>query len=211
MRPLLGCFAVCAIMLAVPVQGQEDNTFFNGKDLSNFEGLTQYWSVKDGAIVGSTEPDGLKFNTFLCSKKPYKDFELSFKVRLKGKGPNSGVQIRSELVDKKNFAVWGPQCDMGEGWWGSLFGEHFGGEKKGDHRMLKAADKEAVGKVLKKEDFNDYSIRAAGKRVTIKVNGVTTVDEEFPILPESGIIAFQIHGGGPMEVTFKDVRFKEIK
>ena len=41
------------------------------------------------------------FNTFLCSKKKYKDFELSFKVRLKdGKG-NSGVQIRSKVFDPK--------------------------------------------------------------------------------------------------------------
>src|SRR5438105_13955445 len=68
--------------------------FFNGKDLEGWEGLSQYWSVKDGAIVGSTFPKGLSFNTFLCSKNKYTDFELQFKVRLRGQGwsGNSGVQ-----------------------------------------------------------------------------------------------------------------------
>src|SRR5262245_17470490 len=78
-----------------------DASFFNGKDLEGWEGLSQYWSVKDGAIVGSTFPNGLKFNTFLCSKKKYTDFELQFQVRLRGKGwsGNSGVQIRSKIRD----------------------------------------------------------------------------------------------------------------
>ncbi len=210
MRTMLGLLAI-AVVLSTPAQGDDAPPFFNGKNLDNFDRLPQHWSVKDGAIVGSSQPDGLKFNTFLCTRKVYGDFELSFKVRLRGKGANSGVQIRSVLMDPMNFAVWGPQCDMGEGWWGSLFGEHFGGKKKGDHQMLKAADKEAVNKVLKKDDFNDYSIRAVGKKVTIKVNGVATVDDEFPVLPESGVIAFQLHGGGPMEVVFKDIVFKEIK
>src|SRR5579862_3878284 len=72
--------------------------FFNGKSLDGWEGLKEYWQVKDGAIVGAT-PDGLKFNTFLCSTKKYKDFELKFQVRLAGKDwtGNSGVQIRSEV------------------------------------------------------------------------------------------------------------------
>src|SRR5437870_2284478 len=72
-----------------------DEGFFNGKDFEGWEGLMEYWSVRDGAIVGKAPPDGLRFNTFLCSKKRYKDFELSLQVRIKdGKG-NSGVQFRS--------------------------------------------------------------------------------------------------------------------
>lgn len=166
--------------------------------------IKDYWSVKDGAIVGSSEATGgLKFNTFLCSKKKYKDFELKFQVRLKGGKGNSGVQIRSELFDMKNFAVKGPQCEMGDIYWGSLYGENFGG-------MMKQAPKEVVAKVLKKDDFNDYYIKAVGKKITIKLNGEITVDDEFPKAPDEGIIAWQMHSGGAMEVTFKNIEFKDL-
>lgn len=197
----LGLAVFCAIG---SIRADEGKEFFNGQNLEGWQGLERYWSVKDGAIVGSTEPSGITFNTFLCSKKQYGDFELSFKVRLKGGKGNSGVQIRSEIFDKEKFAVKGPQCDIGDVYWGSLYGEHFGG-------MMKAADKETVTRVLKKDDFNDYYIKCVGKHVTIKINGAVTVDQEFPNLPPTGIIAWQLHSGGPMEVVFKDIRFKELK
>jgi len=179
--------------------------FFNGRDLSGWEGLTdKYWSAKEGAIVGYTKEDP-KFNTFLCTKKKYKDFELSFAVRLKDGTGNSGVQIRSEVFDPAKFRVKGPQCDIGKGYWGSLYGEGFGG-------MMKAASPDLIKKVVKDADFNDYSIKCVGKHVTIKVNGETMVDGDFPKMPDEGIIALQLHAGYPtMEVIFKDVRFKEIK
>jgi hypothetical protein len=182
------------------------SSFFNGKDLEGWEGLKAHWRVKDGALVGSTFPDGGKFNTFLCSKKKYRDFQLSFRVRLTGKGwgGNSGVQIRSEIFDREHFAVKGPQCDMGEVYWGSLYGEHFGG-------MMEQAPTDVVKRVLKPDDFNDYSIKCVGKHVTIKLNGETTVDDDFPKMPDEGIIAWQLHTGYPsMEVTFKDIHFKDL-
>jgi hypothetical protein len=206
---LLGLAGVLTLLSGGPVHSDEDkgtSAFFNGQDFTGWEGLTdKYWSVKDGAIVGSTLPKGINFNTFLCSKKKYKDFELSFKVKLIGKGwaGNSGVQIRSKIANKKTYAVAGPQADMGEGYWGSLYGELFGG-------MMKAAPREKVNKVLKVNDFNDYYIKCVGKHVTIKVNDVTTVDADFKKMPEDGIIAFQMHGGKGMEVTFKDIKFKDL-
>jgi hypothetical protein len=200
-RLLLPLMLFCAPALAddAPARG-----FFDGKSLDGWEGMPQYWSVKDGAIVGSTEPKGINFNTFLCSKKKFKDFELSFQIRLKeGKG-NSGVQIRSEIFDSKRFAVKGPQCDIGEGYWGSLYGEEIGG-------MMKASTKEMIAKAVKPTDFNDYKIRCVGQHVTITINGTTMVDGEFPKMMPEGIIAFQIHGGGPMEVTYRNFQFHEIK
>jgi hypothetical protein len=175
---------------------------FLPKDLTGWEGLMEYWSYKDGALVGST-PQGLKFNTFLCSKKKFGDFELQFQIRLKGGQGNSGVQIRSEVFDPKHFAVKGPQCDIGAQYWGSLYGEHFGG-------MMKASDPKLVSKVLKKDDFNDYYIKCVGDHVTIKLNGETTVDGDFPKMPKDGIIAWQLHAGGPMEVTFRNIQFKDL-
>ncbi len=182
-------------------QGGDGDAFFNGKDLTGWEGLTQYWTVKDGALIGSS-PDGLKFNTFLCSKQKYGDFELQFQIRLKGGKGNSGVQIRSAILNPKQFSVKGPQADIGAGYWGSLYGEAFGG-------MMKAAAKETQ-KVVKADDFNDYYIKCVGKHVTIKINGVTTVDDDFAKAPDEGIIAWQLHAGGPMEVTFRNIQFKNL-
>ena len=173
---------------------------FNGKNFDGWEGLLDdYWSIKDGAIVGNTAK-GLDFNTFLCTKAKYADFEMSFQVKL-GKGGNSGVQIRSHIHNPQTFAVTGPQCDMGGDYWGSLYGENFGG-------MMKATPAELVKKVLKEDDFNDYYIKCVGKHVTIKLNGQTTVDEDFPTLPASGIIALQLHGGPPFDVIFRNIQFK---
>src|SRR5262249_51692595 len=158
--------------------------------------------VKDGALVGYT-PQDPGHNTFLCSKKKYGDFELRFKIRLKDGVGNSGVQIRSRIADRDKFTVSGPQADIGAGYWGSLYGENFGG-------MMKEAPRDRVNKVLKKDDFNNYYIKCVGKHVTIRVNNVTTVDDDFPKMPAEGIIAFQLHAGGPMEVTFRNIRFTEL-
>ena len=83
------------------------NDFFNGKTLDGWEGLPGYWSVKDGAIVGAYADKSLKDNTFLWSKKNYKDFELNFKIRLKDGMGNSGVQVRSEILDPKQLTAKG--------------------------------------------------------------------------------------------------------
>jgi hypothetical protein len=185
-----------------------DGPFFNGKDLSGWEGLTEYWQVRDGAIVGTLPPEGVKiFNTFLCSKKKYRDFELKFKVLLSKGKANSGVQIRSWIAAPRTFSVSGPQVeigDMGVWPWGSLVTEPAGNPGI-------RANRAAVASVLRRSDFNDYFVRCVGKHVTIRLNGRTTVDADFPTLPDEGIIAWQLHTGCPgMEVTFKDIAFKDL-
>jgi len=182
--------------------------FFDGKSLAGWEGLTKHWKVADGAIVGSTMPDGLRGNnTFLCSTRKFKDFELSFQVRLTGvPQANSGVQIRSEVTDKAKFIVRGPQCDMGAQYWGSLYGEGFGG-------MMRQSPSDKVKKAVKTNEFNDYSIKCVGKHVTIRINGETMVDEDFAKLPDEGIIAFQLHQtpAPGMEANFRKIEVKELK
>jgi hypothetical protein len=154
-------------------------------------------------IVGQSD-GSLKFNTFLCSRRTFRDFEMSFRVRLVGGAGNSGVQVRSEVTDRNRWIVKGPQCDIGDKYWGSLYGENFGG-------MMQASDFSKVKPTLRPDDFNDYFIRCVGKKVTIRVNGVTTVDAEFEKLPPAGIIALQVHQGPKMRVEFKEIVLKEIK
>jgi hypothetical protein len=203
-RTIILCLAVALAPWGRAGGGGNGGEFFNGKDLTGWDGIAALWAVKDGAIVGTTPaPKGLSFNTFLCTKRKYGDFELQCQIRLKdGKG-NSGIQIRSEVIDQAKFVVKGPQADVGAGYWGSLYGERFGG-------MMKQAPADQVNKVLKKDGFNDYYVKCVGKHVTIRVNGVTTVDQEFAKMPDEGIIALQLHTGPPMEVTFRNLRFTDL-
>jgi 3-keto-disaccharide hydrolase len=187
------------LVMAGAVSAADDVDDFLKPD--NWEGLTEYWKIEKDSVVAKADKDP-GFNTFFCSKKKYKDFEMSFKVRLVGGKGNSGVQIRSNVVDVKKFVVAGPQADVGAQYWGSLYGEKFGG-------MMKQSDFKTLN--VKGDDFNDYSIKCVGKKVTIKVNGVVAVDQEFDKMPDAGIIAFQLHAGGPMEVNFKNIQFKELK
>ena len=52
----------------VPMLATADNAkdFFNGKDLTGWDGDTKLWKVENGEIVGKTD-DGLKKNNFLKS------------------------------------------------------------------------------------------------------------------------------------------------
>jgi len=182
----------------------EPAPFFDGQTLEGWEGQPGWWTVKDEAIVGSYTNSSLKHNTFLWSKKKHRDFELHFQIRLKDGEGNSGVQVRSFILDTDKYTACGPQCDIGQMYWGSLYGENFGA-------MMKASDWKEVEKVLKPNDFNDYYIKVVGKHVTIKLNGLTTVDDDFPHMPDEGRIGWQIHSGfKETEVTFKNIEFKEL-
>lgn len=174
---------------------------------ANWEGRTDLWTLNSQSIVGETKEDP-KYNNFLCSKQKYGDFELSFKILLTDGIGNSGVQIRSKLLDdeksKGKFIVAGPQADIGAKYWGSLYGEKFGG-------MMQASKPDMVEAKVKPKEWNDYSIKAVGKHVTIKINGETMVDGDFEKMPADGIIAFQIHAGFPkMRVEYKDIVFKDL-
>jgi hypothetical protein len=201
-RVVIAVLGVCALSGVGFVNAGGPAQPFLTPGLQGWEGLMEYWSYRNGVLTGAA-PKGLTFNTFLCSKRKYKDFELSFQVKLTGTGANSGVQIRSEIFDRKTFAVKGPQCDMGQIYWGSLYGELFGG-------MMKQAPEALVKKVLKKDDFNDYYIQCVGTHVTIKLNGETTVSDDFPKMPPEGIIAFQLHAGKPMEAVFRNIQFVDL-
>ncbi|MCS7020402.1 MAG: DUF1080 domain-containing protein [Gemmataceae bacterium] len=202
-------FAATSLLLLIAsstVRADDTEAFLNP---ANWEGLSQYWKLDPvtRTIIGHTDKDP-GFNTFFCSKKAYGNFELTFEVQLKDAKGNSGVQIRSRLLDgpkeKGKYIVAGPQADIGQQYWGSLYGERFGG-------MMKQSSPERVKKLIKPDGFNEYRIRVVGKRVTIVINGETFLDEEFEKLPPEGIIAFQIHAGGPMTVTFRNIRFMELQ
>jgi hypothetical protein len=67
-----------------------------------------------------------------------------------------------------------------------------------------------VSKIVKKDDWNTYVIRCNGPRITLTLNGRTTVDytEKDESIAATGVIGLQIHGGNKLEVQFKDIKLK---
>jgi putative membrane-bound dehydrogenase-like protein len=180
----------------VPMLATSDNVkdFFNGKDLTLWDGDAKLWSVQNGEIVGKSP--GVKKNEWLRSQMTVGDFKLSLKVKLVPNKENSGVQFHSEVLPDGD--IRGPQADIGAGWWGKLYEEHGRGE----------VWKQTGEKHVKVDDWNDYVIEATGTKVRTWINGQLCVDLDDPLLARRGIFAFQIHSGGAMEVRFKDLRLE---
>jgi hypothetical protein len=61
---------------------------------------------------------------------------------------------------------------------------------------------------VKAEDWNNYEIVAVGTKIKTAINGKACVDLDDPKGARQGIIAFQLHAGGPMEVRFKDFQLE---
>lgn len=176
---------------------------FNGRNLDEWEGDKTLWKLIDGRIVGDSP--GIKHNQFLSTRKDYQDFELRLDFKLHGGKGNTGIQFRSKR-DPKSSEVSGYQADVGENYWGCLYDEH-----RRNKVLVQAPPELEAG--LKKDDWNSYVIRAEGNHIVLKVNGITTVDyqEADASIPRTGMIAVQVHSGGPLKVEFRNLRIKELK
>ena len=179
---------------------------FNGKSLNGWRGDLRYWSVVDGAIVGDTNPGGIKQNTFLIAAGDYADFVL--RLRFKLQEGASGVQFRSRLPNavKAGFRVTGYQADIDNS--GST-GEFY--EEKGRSTLVRA-DPEVVRRYFHKGKWNRMEIQMMGDQGVIKVNGQVTsrYTEKDPSIPRSGLIALQLQSGAGMRIAFKDIEIREI-
>ena len=154
-------------------------------------------------IVGDSA--GIPKNQFLATKKQYENFELRLEFRLHGGKGNSGIQFRSKRVPESH-EVEGYQADIGENYWGCLYDEH-------RRRKVLVQAPPKLGKVLNKEGWNRYMIRAQGNHIVMKINGITTVDytEQQADIPRRGIIAVQVHSGPPLRIDFRKLRIRELK
>ncbi|HEX8296441.1 MAG TPA: DUF1080 domain-containing protein [Chthoniobacteraceae bacterium] len=230
-----------AVVLLTCFAQAEEKQLFNGKDLTGWDGNPELWSVKDGALTGTTTADKpLQHNTFLVWKGgAVSDFELTFKYRIE-KG-NSGIQYRSKALAPGAFGpiIAGYQADFeaGKTYSGILYEERGRGilAKRGEKTVIKAVEKnpadpksadfkvevvgelgksDAIQALIKNEDWNEYRIVAKGNHLQHFINGQQTVDvldEDAPHAPKEGLLALQIHTGPPMVVQFKDLVLKTDK
>ncbi|MDF2440107.1 MAG: hypothetical protein JWN98_1091 [Abditibacteriota bacterium] len=162
-------FAAVAVLgltfLATSSLHAAEKQLFNGNDLSGWEGLTDLWSVQDGAITGKTTVEKpANGNTFLVWKDGDKfgevsDFELNLKFKILDKdgntkgGGNSGIQYRSKVVDSKNWVVAGYQADfeVGKSYSGILYEERGRGilAQRGQKVVIREGDAPNTPKIEK--------------------------------------------------------------
>lgn len=212
-------------------------SLFNGADLSGWDGDKRFWRVEDGSIIGQTTEDNTaEHNTFLIRRdEQFGDFELRFSYQVTGF--NSGVQYRS--VAKDDYVVGGYQADFEDRWhdgttdkFSGMFFEENGRMflgQRGEAVIVRAVPDgkkkpviEKVGslgdlveleKAIRRDDWNDYTVIARGFQFTHIINGQVMAigwDEDEKNRKASGIFAFQLHSGPPMQIKVKNIRVRKL-
>ncbi|HWE04273.1 MAG TPA: DUF1080 domain-containing protein [Tepidisphaeraceae bacterium] len=205
---------------------------FNGKDLTGWSGYENYWSAKDGMIVGSEQKDHSKQTFLVYTAIPQvSDFVMTYKYKFATPDGNSGVQFRSKVIDPKTSRVGGYQadCDAKGGYDGSIYDEAgiAGGRgtmsPRGEKVTWDAENKKTSEKLpddnatLKKfinvGGWNDVILSVDGNHVTYTINGhvMTDLTDDSPKAVHEGVIALQIHAGFTMDIEFKDMKIKLLK
>jgi 3-keto-disaccharide hydrolase len=173
----------------------------SGQSLDGWKTEPEYWHVEEGGVLHGHTP-GTKDHHYTYTEKSFDDFEMHADLKLVGN--NSGICIRIAPTSFDN--VPGYQVDIGDGYWGCLWDERGRG-------MVVKYPKEDADKLVKKEDWNHYYIRAVGHHIQAWLNGVKTIDivDEKGLL--SGPIGFQLdHGPGRMtDATFRNVVYRPLK
>ena len=158
------------------------------------EALKANWSVKDGHIHFSGKGENL------LSVKDYGDFEMYCDWKISKDG-DSGIYLRGS----PQVQIWDTSrvesgAQVGSG---GLFNNKIHPDKP-----LVVADNPV-------NEWNTFYIKMIGEKVTVKLNGVTVVDEvvlenywnrELPIFP-TGTIELQAHG---TDLEFRDIYVREI-
>ena len=185
----------------------------------------------------------LKNNTFIIWKggEPG-DFELKVDYWISEQG-NSGVQYRSDRFTEVPFALRGYQADIdgGNRYTGQNYEERkrttlaYRGQNtritsqpdsitetrefvernawKGLNLVSELGNRDELGALIKKNDWNSIHIVAKGNVLKHYVNGTLmseVKDDDPKNRMAKGLMGFQVHVGPPMKVMFKNIELKKL-
>lgn len=189
----------------VKLQRDPQKALFNGTDLSGWVkyGGGATYRVDDGCILGEVGPGP---NSFLCTEEEFADFELRLELLLEEPG-NSGIQIRSHVNDKGR--VYGYQCEVdpsARAWSGGIFEEGARGW------LFPLKDDPVAKAAFRLNDWNQYVIRAEGRRIQSWVNGIPCADytEKTAKGSLSGFIGLQVHGGNKGRIRWRNLMIRSL-
>jgi hypothetical protein len=182
------------------VSNAQNSSLFNGKNLDGWQIYgTEKWYVNDSVLICESGDD--KEYGYLGTNKHYKDFILTLEFKQESNG-NSGVFIRS-TVDGIKVKGW--QVEV------APMGNHTGGvyESYGRGWLIKPDPENE--KVLKEGEWNLMKIKVQGANLTSWLNGTKMVDfKDEKIGDGEGGIVLQIHSGGDVKVSWRNITIKEL-
>lgn len=163
------------------------------------------YEVSDGTITGTSKMGTP--NTFLATKKRYRDFILEYEVyddpRL-----NSGVQIRSNSIPSYNDGrVHGYQVEIDpspRAYSGGIYDEARRGW------LYPLSDNKKGRSAFINGQWNKYHVEAIGNHIRVWVNGIMTanlVDD----MTDEGFIALQVHSIYDKSVEGAQVSWRNIR
>ena len=194
-----------------------------GNRIRNWSGDPNYWSKKDGILIGRTD-GSLKMNRFITWKAAtIQNFDLRVKVRVT-EGGNSGIQYRGiSRPDIGLDVVTGYQCDVVANqskYNGMLY------EERGRRILAHTGERVIVDKAgqpwivgnfevmeFKPGEWHEYRVLVEGNHHRHWINGNPTadlidLDRKGRIM--EGVLAMQVHKGPPMTIEYKEMRIKHL-
>lgn len=196
---------VTVITLLISCKLKDDNqgwtALFNTENLDGW-GIygTEKWYVEDELLVCESGPD--KEYGYLATENSYKNFHLKLKFKQEADG-NSGVFFRSSIEGTK---ITGWQVEVAPP------GMDTGGIYESYGRGWLIQIPEEKEDILKMGEWNEMEIKVEAANVKTWLNGEQMVDfTDEKIGEASGQIALQIHSGGGIKVSWKDLYIKVIE
>jgi hypothetical protein len=182
---------------------------FDGTSFAGWNGdIEKTWRIEQAAICAGSPDVAAARNEFLATDREFENFELKLDYRMDCTGGcNAGVQFRSKRVPN-HHEVSGYQADIAPGITGGLYDE------SRRNKMLGLPPKELQAKAIAaaKDGWNEYTIRAEGRRIRLSINGIELLDYTEPdeTIPLKGMIALQIHGGLKGTIRYRNLRISEL-
>lgn len=213
-------------------------SLFNGKDLTGWEGLEGFWSVKDGVIDGSeTKEKSVQTDLILSASKEHPEKFVNYEFHLKWQmvtpAGNSGVQFRSKINNEKTLHAGGYQADIDSTshYTGSIYDESgiaggratmssrgekttWDSENKRHNTPLAESNDELKAFLHSTGDWNEIVLVVNGNHVQYTINGhlmTELIDESPKAVLTGGVIALQMHAGFTMDIQFKDISIKFLE
>ena len=188
-------------VLELPRQPKGEVSLFNGIDLHGWEIYgTELWYVEDGLLICESSPQGNY--GYLATRSYYNDFDLTLEFKQDADG-NSGVFFRSHIPSGVRIHGWQVEVAPPNHHTGGIF------ESYGRGWLIRpSSEKESV---LKMGEWNTMRIRVVGNKVTTWLNEVEMIDlTDDTIGKAQGRIALQIHDGGGIKVSWRNIKLTEL-